>query len=318
MKRFVLLVTFCSSVWAQKPAPEFLPPTSQMTFTTRLDRTAVWVGDQFHYLIMVEYPSDFEFVLDNLTREMVNMDPFQVIDVTKNLVVQKDSTRKLFVDLTLANFSTGQASIQIPQFTLFYFRKANRTTGVDQADAESLTIPGPVIGIRSTLPSQPEDIRDAVALNSWERNRWLIPAAAWICGAILVVGLGREMTLFVRRMKARKGPDRRKAMEAVRARWISGIPSKFTDASTCSGFYVHSYHSLKEYIGYYLDTPTMGLTAEEMRDEMQRLGAKPDLAEKVTKVLETCERLQYAPDGSADTEIARGIAKDMQEILKTE
>ena len=272
----------------------------------------------FHYLIIVDYPSDYEFVLDNLTRDAVNMDPFQVIDVSKNLVVQKDSSRKLFVDITLASFSTGQSSIQIPQFTLFYFRQGTKTAGLDQADAESLTIPSPVIGMRSTLSPQPEDIRDAVALNSWERNRWLFSAVAWVCGTVLVVGLGRELALFVKRMKARKGPDRRKAMEAVRARWSSNIPSEFTDAKTCSNFYDHSYHSLKEYIGYYLDTPTMGLTAEEMRDEMQRLGANAALIQKVAKVLETCERLQYARDGvSADTETARVVAKDVQEILNT-
>ena len=313
---FVFFVTFCGYVWAQKPVPEFLPPASNITFATRLDRTAVWAGDQFHYLIIVDYPPDYEFVLDNLTKETVNMDPFQVIDVSKNLVVQKDSRRKLFVDLTLANFATGQTSIQIPQFTLFYFRKDNKTVIADQADAESLTIPGPVIGIRSTLPSQPEDIRDAVALNSWERSRWLVPIVAWVSGAVLVVGLGRELALFFRGMKARKGPDRRKAMEAVRARWISAVPLEFTDANACLSFYSNSYHSLKEYIGYYLDTPTLGLTAEEMRDEMQRLGAQPDLTQKVVQVLETCERLQYAPDGaSAHTEIARVVAQDMREIL---
>src|SRR5438132_13858027 len=86
---------------AQKPAPlpppAIVPPPANMTLTTRLDRTAVWVGDQFHYLIMVEYPSDYEFVLDNLTKETVNMDPFQVVDVTKNLVAQKNNGRKLFV-----------------------------------------------------------------------------------------------------------------------------------------------------------------------------------------------------------------------------
>jgi hypothetical protein len=287
-----------------------------MTLTTRLDRTAVWAGDQFHYLIIVNYPSDYEFVLDNLTRETVNMDPFQVIDVSKNVVVQKDSSRKLFVDLTLANFGTGQTSMQIPQFTLYYFRKGDRAASVEQAAAESLTIPGPVIGIRSSLPSQPDDIRDAVTLNSWNHNRWVFSSVAWVCGAILVFGSGRELVLFVRRRKARKGPDRRKAMEAVRGRWVSSVPSEFTDAKTCLSFYDHSCQSLKEYIGYYLDTATMGLTAEEMRDEMQRLGAQPDLTQKVARVLELCERFRYARDGvSADTEIARTVAEDMREIL---
>ena len=322
-KNVVLFVTLWAltlvsmPTWSQKPALEVLQSRSDITATTRLDRTAVWVGDQFHYLIIVDYPPEYEFVLDNLNKETVNMDPFQVIDVSKNLVVQKNSSQKLFVDLTLANFSTGQPSMQIPQFTLFYFRKANKTAGVDQATAESLTVPGPMIGIRSTLPSQPEDIRDAVTLNSWNHTRWVFPAVAWVCGVILVLGLGREVALFVKRAKARKGPDRRKAMEDVRARWVSGVPSEFTDAKTCLSFYDHSCQSLKEYIGYYLDTATMGLTPEEMRDEMQRLGAKPDLTQKVASVLEACERLRYARDGvSPDAEIAQGLVNDMQEILK--
>ena len=164
----LLVLPPVQSAFAQRPPaitppPAVQPPPPGMTLTTRLDRTAVWVGDQFHYLIMVEYSTDYEFVLDNLTKETVNMDPFQVVDVSKNVVVQNNNRRKLFVDLTLANFSTGE-SLQIPQFTLYYFEKS-KTVSVDQAAAESLTVPGPVIGIRSTLLPKPTDIRDAVTLN---------------------------------------------------------------------------------------------------------------------------------------------------------
>jgi len=310
------LILASKDTWAQKPAPEVVPPPSNITFTTHLDRTALWVGDQFHYLIIVDYPPDYEFVLDNLTKETVNMDPFQVVDVGKRLVVQKNARRKLFVDLTLANFATGRESMQIPQFTLYYFRKDNKAVSADQANAESLTIPGPVIGIRTTLPPQPADIRDAITLNSWDRIRWVFPAVAWVCLGVLVIGSGRELALFVRRRKARKGPDRHKAMEAVRARWVSGVPSEFSDPKVCLIFYDHSYQNLKEYVGYYLETPIMGLTAEEIREEMQRLGAKPDLTQKVSRVLEACERLRYTRDGvSANPEAARAVEQDIREIL---
>ena len=55
----------------------------------------------------------------------------------------------------------------------------------------------------------------------------------WVCLGVLVIGSGRELALFVRRRKARKGPDRHKAMEAVRARWVSGVPSEFSDPKVC-------------------------------------------------------------------------------------
>jgi hypothetical protein len=294
-----------------------LPAASDLKVTVRLDRTAVWIGDQFHYLIIVDYPSDYEFVLDNLNKETVNMEPFQVIDVRPNLVVRDNTGRRLFVDLTLASFTSDRATMEIPQFTLYYFRKDNKTVTGDQAAAESLTIPATPIETRSTLPREPTDIRDAITVNSWDRSRWIFPVVAWIAFAVLVVGLGRELTLFIKRRKARKGPDRRNAMKAVRARWITGVPSEFTDPKTCSTFFDHSYRNLKEYLEYYLETPTTGLTADEMRDEMQRLGVNPDLTQKVARVMGTCETLRYTRNGvMSHCDDARVVAEDMREILK--
>jgi hypothetical protein len=131
----VALTLAGNAAWAQKPAQDAVPTPSDIIVTTRLDHTAVWVGDQFHYLIIVDYPPAYEFVVDNLTKETVSMDPFQLIDVGKSLVAQKDSSQRLFVDLTLANFTSGQTSMQIPQFTLYYFRKGNKSLSADQAAA---------------------------------------------------------------------------------------------------------------------------------------------------------------------------------------
>ena len=294
-----------------------VPAPSGMNVTVRLDRTAVWVGDQFHYLIIVDHPADYEFVLDNLTKETVNMDPFQVMDVRTSLVVRNSTDHRLFVDLTLVNFTIERTTVDIPQFTLYFFRKDNRTVNADQATAESLTIPATTIETRSTLPEKTVDIRDAVTVSSWDRSRRVLPAIAWITGAVLIAGAGWELALFVRRRKARKGPDRRNAMKEVRARWISSVPSDFTDPKTCSVFLDRSYQSVKEYVGHYLETPTMGLTAEEMREEMQRLGAGPELTERVTKVMETCETLRYTQNGAMPhADAARVVAEAMREILK--
>jgi hypothetical protein len=302
-------------LFAQKQAAPAAPP-SDLKYTVRLDRTAVWVGDQFHYLIIVDYPANYEFVLDNLTKETVNMDPFQVIDVRANPAVRDNGAHRLFVDLTLANFTIDKASIEIPQFTLYYFRKDNRTAAADQATAESLTIPPRLIETRSTLPEKPSDIRDAVTVNSWDRNRRILPALAWASLAVLLVGAGRELVFVIKRRKARKGPDRRNAMKTVRLRWMGSIPSDFTDAKTCSTFFDQSYQNLKEYLGYYLETPTMGLTADEMREEMKRLGANADLTGRVAKVMETCETLRYTKNGVVGhADAARVVADNMKEIL---
>jgi hypothetical protein len=313
----IALIFASPYTWAQTVTTEDIPGSSDFGVTVHLDRTAVWPGDQFHYLIIVDYSSDYEFVLDNLSQDTVNLDPFEVIDVQTNLGVNT-SGQRLIVDLTLANFETQQGRMEIPQFTLFYFRTENNTVGVDQAVAESLTVPGPAIGIRSTLPQNADDIRDAVTVIGWDSSRWAFPVLGWICAAVLFLGSGRELALFVQRRKARKGPDRRKAMKAVRDRWSSRVPSEFTDPKTCSDFFDHSYQNLKEYLAYYLEIPTMGLTAEEMREEMQRLSSSLDLTQKVASVMETCETTRYMNNGVSDhADTARSVAENIREIMSS-
>src|SRR5689334_8439486 len=226
-------------IFAQKETAP-VPPASDLKFTVRMDRTAVWVGDQFHYLIIVDHPASYQFVLDNLTKDTVNMDPFHVLDVRANPTVRDNGTGRLFVDLTLVNFTIDKTTMEIPQFSLYYFKKDSKTAVADQATAESLTIPSTFIETRSTLPEKPADIRDAVTVNSWDRTRRILPALAWFGLAVLIVGSSRELVFLIKRRKARKGPDRRNAMKAVRLRWLGSVPSEFSDPKTCAAFFDHS------------------------------------------------------------------------------
>jgi len=98
-------------------------PLPELSFTTRLDQTAVWVGDQFHYQIIVDHSPKIQFVLENVNKDTINMDPLRVVDATSRAYTLKNGNQRLFVDLTMANFTTGLAQIQIPQLTLFYFRR---------------------------------------------------------------------------------------------------------------------------------------------------------------------------------------------------
>ncbi|OLC90409.1 MAG: hypothetical protein AUH86_23075 [Acidobacteria bacterium 13_1_40CM_4_58_4] len=281
-----------------------------MSYTTRLDRTAIWVGDKFHYVITVDYSSEYEFVLDNVDKEDVNMDPFTVVDVTKQTTPLSNNETRLLLDITLANYLLNQTEAHIPQLSLYYFRRGQNTTSAEQAAAESLTVSGPTVGLRSTLPPNPADIRDSAVVISWERSRWVVPAVGLVALVSLIAWL-----VFKKRRTA-PGPDRRISMEAVRARWASGVPSDFSDSQTTMKFLDRSYLNLKEYLSYYLETDTAGLTAEEVKEEMQRLGASSDVTQKVAKVLGACEALRFSGDGTAATaESARGVAQDVREIL---
>jgi len=216
-----------------------------MTFATHLDHTAVWVGDQFHYTIIVDHTPNYEFVLDTLSKETVNMDPFQAVDVSKRTMNLKNGNRRLYLDLVLTSFTTGKPNEQIPQMTLFYFKRERGVLRPQEAAAESLTVPGPVIGLRTTLPPGANDIRDPMSVSSWPRLRWVLPGAGAFSLILLVAGLGWETIALVRRRKSLRGPDRRKAMQAVRERWLSAVPGDFANREAAIRFCDQSYQDLK-------------------------------------------------------------------------
>ncbi|MBI2820457.1 MAG: hypothetical protein HYX73_10805 [Acidobacteria bacterium] len=294
-------------------------PPPELTFFTRVDKTAVWVGDQFHYQIIVDHTPKIQFVLENLNRDTINMDPLRVVDATSRSYPLKNGNERLVVDLTLTSYTIGVPQLQIPQLTLFYFRAegAGIASGSEGAAAESLTIPGPILALRSTLPPNSADLRDAITVSSWASNRRVAAWIGFLALFVLVIGAGWEGFHMIRYRRGRKGPDPRKAMAAIQDRWAQYVPGDFSDPNVVMEFYGRSYQALKEYMGYLLETHTEGLTADDMREEMGRLAASSDLTERTVKVLGTCESARYGRNGKElEGDAARGVAHDMREIFQ--
>ena len=107
-------------------------------------------------------------------------------------------------------------------------------------------------------------------------------------------------------------------MKAIRERWLESVPSDFADPGAVMEFYGRSYRDLKEYLGYLLETPTEGLLADELRAEMTRLAASPDLTERTARVLSLCETARYASHpAELNGAAARELADDMRAIFQT-
>jgi len=289
-------------------------PPKEINLTTRLDQTAVWVGDQFHYGIIVEHKPTIEFVLDNLNKDTINMDPLKVYDAKYTVTELKDGNKRLYLDITLASFAVGEPQIQIPQLTLFFFRKDSATVTADEKAAESLTVPGPIVGLRSTLPPDAADLRDSVTVNGWPKDRWIIAGIGWFALGLLVLGVAWEGYGIFKLRTGRSGPDPRKAMAAIHARWSDYVPGDFSDRDRVLEFYGKSYQDVKAYLGHMLDIHTEGFTAEEMKNELARQATESYLADKVGRVLTTCEDARYGMDGAlGDTS---GFVSDVRDILQ--
>jgi hypothetical protein len=294
-------------------------PASGMSVRTYVDKTALWVGDQFHYQIFVDHSPDIQFILENVNAETITLDPLRVVDVEFSTVPLKNGNERLFMDLTLAHLTPGLMQVKIPQLTLFYFRREGAAAPAtsEGAAAEGFTIEGPVISARSTLPPGQSDLRDAVTVTGWPRSRWIAAGIGWCALVLLVGGVAWESARLIRR-RGRQGPDPRKAMAAIRDRWSESVPADFNDTDAVMAFYGRSYRDLKEYLGYLLETHTEGLTADELRAEMTRRAADPDLIDRTVRVAEVCENARYAPIGTAAVSgtAAEAVADNMREIFK--
>jgi hypothetical protein len=175
-----------------------------------------------------------------------------------------------------------------------------------------------VIAIRSTLPAGTSELRDAVTVSGWPRRRWIVAGIGWSALVLLVAGIAWQTARVVRRRNRRKGPDPRKAMASIRERWSKSIPSDFADSGDVLQFYERSYRDVKQYLGYLLDTPTEGLVADELRAEMTRRAANPDLTERTAKVLSLCETARYGRNPAGVNGVAaRELADDVRHIFQT-
>jgi hypothetical protein len=290
-------------------------PPKEITLTTRLDQTAVWVGDQFHYGIIVEHQPSIEFVLDNLNKDTINMDPLRVYDAKYTVTDLKNGNKRLYLDITLASFAVGEPQIQIPQLTLFFFRKDATSVSAEEKAAESLTVPGPLVALRSTLPPDAADLRDSVTVNGWPKDRWVFAGVGWFALSLLAIGVVWEGYGVFKSRTGRSGPDPRKAMAAIYQRWSDSVPSDFSDRERVLDFYGRSYQDVKAYLGHMLEVHTEGLTAEEMQAELSRHNGESYLADKVGRVLKLTEDARYGV-GNGSVGDPSGFVADVRDILK--
>lgn len=305
-----------AAVHAQPPARPATSQTRELSYATHLDRTALWPGDLFHYRIMVDHAPSIQFVVESLNRDSIDLDPLRVINVVSSTTPLHDGRQRLLVDLTLTYLTAGATEVQIPQLSLFYFRRDGAAAPSEGAAAESVTIPGPVVAIRSTLVGDVE-LRDAATVSPWPQRRRYVAWAGWAALFLLIGGGVWEGAQMMRRRRSGAVIDPRKEMARIRGRWANQAPHGFADAGAVMDFYGRSYRDLKDYLGYLMDTETEGLLADELRDEMARRSVNPTLADKAARVLETCERARYARNAvDLDAAKASAVADDIREIFE--
>lgn len=269
------------------------------------DRTAIWVGDRFHYTITVVHDSQVRLVTDNLQKSTLNLEPFEVLDLQYRELPAANGRKKLEIDILLTTYETEPREIEIPGFNLFYFVDgATVATGSDRP-AETLAVPPIAVVLRGTVPENATSIRDGFSISPVPlRQRVARPLA--IAMAILTLLLVTPLFFHGKKLHASQELARRRKRAEEELRVAAGrLAARPVDSEArLAEFYDEANQTLRSYLSAVFPVPTDGKTPRELAKILANGGSStaafsPGTARDLVEVLQACERVRYASDAVA-------------------
>jgi len=279
-------------------APVQRTKEARIALSTQLDRTAIWVGDTFHYTVKAVHDPAIEIVVDNLKKENVNLAPFVVREIALRHGTFGANKKVTEIKFLLTTYESGQAELKIPSFPLYYFTRTAAARASAESAAESVAVPVTKIGLRSTLTSDNPRLRDSREIWQVARLRWTIPLALGLAGLIwLALQLGRRLWSsrhkeqpIIRRLSRRA--RQRMMRDFLRQAQTIGKDSPAEQQR----YYAEVSQFLRGYLSESLEIDAASLTAEEI-DGVLRAQGQNGLSAPVKKILERCEQVLYSPQG---------------------
>ncbi len=279
-------------------APIHRPKEAKIALSTQLDRTAIWVGDTFHYTVKAVHDPAIEIVVDNLKKEKLNLVPFVVREIALRQGSFGANKKVTEINFLLTTYESGQVELKIPSFPLYYFtRTAGAHTSTESA-AESVAVPVTKIGLRSTLTSDNPRLRDSREIWQVTRQRWLIPLALGLAGLLwLTLQLGRRLWASTHKEKPVIRRLSRRARQRMMRDFLRQAQTIGKDSpSEQQRYYAEVSQFLRRYLSESLEIDGAGLTAHEIETVLNSRGQN-GLGAPVKRILERCEQVLYSPQG---------------------
>ena len=286
--RALMLVVFCA----------ILPQAAAavIDLKVRTDRTALWVGDRMEYIVRVEYDPGVEFIRDHLKKEEMNLQPFEILDVSSTTGSLSQGRKFLEVRLRLTIYDVSHAEVAVPSFNLFYFRQGQAQSKED-SPAETLAVPALPVALRSTVVDSSAGIRDYKEVLPIRPAAWLLPMIAGWCGLAVIVGYAAWLAV----LQIRSGFWKQKTAERIRKKSllesVEEIRQKPVEsAADLEDFYRRAAEILRGIAAEKLGDGA-GLTPREMQAALQAAGSEERRAAAIGELMEQCDLIRYAPGG---------------------
>ena len=308
------LLLFVAVDLALAAAPASQKPQPLFTIATRLDRTAIWVGDPLEYTIEVIHPPNVQFVLDNLKKENLALPPFVLRAVRAEERKWHGNQKLLQVVLFLTTYESGKSELMVPPVALYYFKR-DGTLAEKEARAQAIRIPPQKIALRSTLSGGQPRLREFKPIHPVELSYAI---GALVLGLIGMGFVGSRVAVGLWRTVHRDNTIKRPVSRRVRRRWIDDGLQRIRKMAQDSPQDPKTFHAevgqfVRQYLTEWLDVEARGLTPVEAENALREAGCNGAFAQRVRTVLEQCEQTQY---GKGDN-IPAGDGERQASLLDT-
>jgi len=295
--------------------PRFL--RSYVFVRSSVDRSAIWIGDRFSFIVTVECTNGTDILTDDLSRDRLETQDLDILGVEET---REDLGEGLIVYrfvYHLTTYSFLPATKQIGEMLLRYYVRRPGQRPEDIVPAGEITVPGATVVVRSLLPDnldsaqyryEREPAPRATALTLMQPVGIglvilsIVPVVFW------AVALQRKLRHRQRRQSARRlRLHERAALDEVRALDVEGEAGRRSAYDRLSAL-------VRSHVTGAWGVNADGLTPDEIALALSAQGHS-EVSAGAVQFLDICDKARYGRSEELPSSDACRAAVDQAEQL---
>ena len=117
-----------------------------------VDRSAIWIGDRFSFIVDVDCSHGTDILTDDLSRDRLQLDELDILGVEETREDRGDGRTVYRFTYRLTTYSFEPAAKRIGEMRLRYYVRRPGQRPEDIVPAGEVIVPGAMVVVRSLLP----------------------------------------------------------------------------------------------------------------------------------------------------------------------
>lgn len=293
---------------AAQPAPQTRPPSNRQLRETEaaglrdyvavrssVDRSAIWIGDRFSFIVDVDCSHGTDILTDDLSRDRLQLDELDVRGVEETREERGDGRTVYRFIYRLTTYSFEPATKRIGEMRLRYYVRQPGQRPEDIEPAGEVMVPGAMVVVRSLLPddrntaryrSERPPVPRAAALGMLQPIGIGLVIVSIVPAVLWMVALQRQWRHRRRRQSVKQlRHDERASLDEVRALDVEAEAGRREAFDRLSAL-------VRRHVTGVWGVSADGLTPAEIASALSAEG-KEEVSAEATLFIDACEKARY-------------------------